>query len=402
MQEVLYIRLASQATETMPWLIWSPGQQEIIASGEITGAEALSELAEKAQTRQTIALAPGSDVLLKALSVPAKNQRAMSKAVPYMLEEELSEDVEELFFAFAKVKASGEESNCHVAVVKRELMSVWQSWLKDAGIKCQTLIPEQLLLPEQEQGWSAIALGEQIVIRQGSWQGTALDSAQWPFMADSWQQEETPVVIHRYSPLPELPVTIEQVAEPEELPLALFAQHKSVPINLLQGDFTVKTERSPSLKYWAIAASLALVALLLNIGVKGAALYQLNSQQAMVEQQIIDTYKEAFPQTKRVRVSTIRSQLKRKLSEAGSGDSGAGFLAMLAKVRGAFQQVPELQPTSLKFDRKRQELRIQAEAKDYQAFDKFKTVLEQARMEVKQGAQNNQGERVTGSLSIKG
>ena len=73
---------------------------------------------------------------------------------------------------------------------------------------------------------------------------------------------------------------------------------------------------------------------------------------------------------------------------------------MLAQVQPAFAKVASLKPESIKFDGKRQELRLQAIADDYQHFEQFKNALALANVEVKQGAQNNQGEQVTGSFSI--
>ena len=73
---------------------------------------------------------------------------------------------------------------------------------------------------------------------------------------------------------------------------------------------------------------------------------------------------------------------------------------MLAKVQPAFAKVPELKPESLKFDGKRQELRLQAIASDYQHFERFKNALNAANLTVKPGAQSNQGEKITGSYSI--
>lgn len=73
---------------------------------------------------------------------------------------------------------------------------------------------------------------------------------------------------------------------------------------------------------------------------------------------------------------------------------------MLAKLQPAFAKVPALKPESVKFDGKRQELRIQATAKDYQAFEQFSVALAIANLIVKQGSQSNQGDQVSGSFSI--
>jgi general secretion pathway protein L len=149
-----------------------------------------------------------------------------------------------------------------------------------------------------------------------------------------------------------------------------------------------------------LAAGIAMFALLLNVGIKGAELIQLHSQQAEIEEQIISTYKKAFPKTKRVRVSTIRSQLKQKLKEVGGASGESGFLAILTQVQPALALVPEIKPQTLKFDGKRNEIRMQAIASDYQYFDKLKIALEESNLTVSMGAQNNQGDQISGSFSI--
>ena len=126
----------------------------------------------------------------------------------------------------------------------------------------------------------------------------------------------------------------------------------------------------------------------------------MNSQLESVEQEIVNSYKATFPNTKNVRVNTIKSQLKRKLTQVGDGNSQTGFLVMLGKIRPAFEAVPELKPESLKFDGKRQEIRLQAIANDYQYFDKFKIEIEKNQLSVKKGAQSNQDDQVSGSFSI--
>lgn len=400
MSETLYIRLASQANQPLPWLVWSHHQKEIIASGELPNADALVNLQDKAKSRQVVALAPSSDVSLKALKVPGKSRKAIAQAAPYMLEEELAHEVENLFFAYGNLSQDSEGHNCFTAIATKDKMVMWQSWLTQAGLVCRTMVPEALMLPEHEGSWTAIALGDQLILRQGQWQGFTLDAAQWQVLANQWQQFDPVPSIHHYSPIPAVPATIETIAEPEELPLALMAE-QPVILNMLQGEFAVKTERSPAMKYWLTAAGLLGFAILLQLGAKGAELYQINQAQAQLEAQIISAYKKALPETKRVRISTVRSQLKRKVAELGGGSESAGFLPMLAKLERAFKQVPSMQTQSIKFDGKRNEIRLQTEAKDYQSFDKFKSVLEQAKLDVTLGAQNNQGESVTGSFSIK-
>jgi len=400
MAEKLLIRLGSQASDPVHWLVWSSTEQNIIASGELASADQLEQLEDKAISRAVIALVSGADIALKSLHVPAKSRKAMQQAAPYMLEDDLAQDVEQLFFAYSDIKAPSSPANCHLAIVERQQMLTWQSWLSNAGIVAQQMIPDVLVLPSADTHWHAIQLDKQIIVRQGAWQGVVVDETLWPSVSQTWQLLDE-VVIKSFSQLPNVtePITVEQ--QPEELPLAIFAQQvHQQKFNLLQGEFQVKTERSPVLKTWVWAAGFVLVALLLNVMVKAINLMQINEEQAAIEQKIVAVYKATFPQTKRVRVSTIRSQLKRKLAEVGANSNDASFLALLNQIQPAFAQVTALKPETIKYDGKRNEIRLQASANGYQQFEQFKNLLEAKQLNVSQGSQSSRDGKVTGSFSI--
>lgn len=416
MAETIYIRLGSQAQDSIHWLIKTNANDEIIASGELSNSNELKQLTEKVKQRSVVALVPSCDLVFRSLAVPSKSTRAMRLAVPYMLEDELAQDVEQLFFAYADIDKqldkSASDKNCFVAALDRKLMQQWLQWFIDADISCKRMLPDVLALPFVEHGCSAIVLEEQILIRQGIWQGITIDFSAWPVISrqlihsvstlekDNENQEEG-FSIHAYSALPSDSQELNIKAMPEELPLALLALHaQQQSFNLMQGEFQYKEKRSPVKANWLWAAGIAVFALLFNVGLKGGQLWQLSAQQEAIDNEIIQRYKAAFPNSNKVRINTIKSQLKRKIAQAGGDGDQAGFLAMLSKVRPAFQAVPELKPESLRFDGKRQEIRIQAVASDYQYFDKFKSELEKTQLDVDQGAQSNQDEQVSGSFSI--
>jgi len=416
MAETLYIRIGSKTHDSIHWLIKTDANDEIIASGELSDSTELTQLTEKAKQRKVITLVPSCDVVLKSLSVPSKSTRAMRLAVPYMLEDELAQDVEQLFFAYPEIDKQFDEAasdkNCYVAALDRTLMQQWLQWFIDADINCKKMLPDVLALPYVNNGCSAIVLEEQILLRQGIWQGMTIDLSAWPVISrqlintitsseEENLEQQQEFSIHAYSALPSDSKELNIAAMPEELPLALLAQHaQHQSFNLLQGEFQYKEKRSPIRVNWLWAAGIAVFALLLNVGLKGSQLLQLNAQQEVINKEIIQRYKAAFPNSKKVRINTIKSQLKRKISEAGGEGDQVGFLTMLSKVRPAFAAVPELKPESLKFDGKRQEIRIQAVASDYQYFDKFKSEVEKTHLDVEQGAQSSQEEQVSGSFSI--
>jgi general secretion pathway protein L len=402
MGETLFIRVGSQEKCTIPWLITTNGTNEIIASGELNDAQALVELSDKARTREVIVFVPACDIAIKSLKVPGSSKRAIRLAAPYMVEDELAQDVDELFFAYSTVKPNQQGQNCFLAAVAREQLQLWQSWLAQANINCKVMIPDALAMPHSEQECHAIVLGEQLIVRNGLWQAMTIEHNTWPIVAKSLFNEETSLQkIKAYSNLPTAEHSVEVEYMPEELPLALLAEHMSVKFNLLQGEFQVKEKHSPVISQWLWVAGIAAVALLLNFGIKGAQLLTLSNQQSAIEQEIIDSYKKAFPKTKRVRISTIRSQLKQKLNDIGSEGSSNDFLQLLVKLEPALASVPQIKPETLKYDGKRNEIRMQTTAKDFQYFEKLKTAFENAGLSVTQGAQNNQGDLISGSFSIK-
>ena len=424
MTETLYIRLGSNEQDIVHWLIWSENNAEIIASGELANASALTELTEKAKTRPVICLVSSSDIALKRLTVPGNSQRAIRQATPYILEDSLAQDVEQLFFAYAdpsNFKTENSNNNCFVAVVERAQLTKWQAWLKQAQIACEKMIPDCLALPmatntHDQKTYSAVTLGEQLLLRQSAWQGMTIEQDLWPIIEtqllvgtkaedqddhdQNADEQSRNITINSYSALTSSRFNVN--AMPAELPLALLATHaKELKFNLLQGEFKVKQVRSDNMTNWLSVAAFFAVALLLTFTFKGLQLQQLSAQQTDVKKQIVTVYKKAFPKTRRVNVATVRSQLKRKLASYGSATSQEGFLTMLAKVRPAFAAVSQFKVQSLKFDSKRQELRLQASANDYQSFEKFKIALEKAKLTVSQGSLNNQDDQVTGSFSIK-
>lgn len=412
MAEILYIRLGSQASDSIAWLIASKNPDEIIASGELGNTDGLQSLSDKASQRDVVVFIPGCDVTLKSLKVPAKSQRAIRLAAPYMLEDTLAQDVEDLFFAYANLPTDPTGNNCFIAGVEKNQIDRWISWLADADIKADVMLPDYLAMPIQEANASAVQLNNQIILRKDQWEGYTVDTPMWDLVCNELRvsdmdEGEAPIktTLEIYSDIAINEITQEHVqlsAMPEELPLALLAQHaEPAKFNLLQGEYKVSVSRPAWWKNWQWAAGFAVLALCLNMVNKGLQIYQLDAQQVQIEKEVISLYKKTFPKTKKIRINSIKSQLKGKMAGVNSGVQQGGFLVMLDKLRSAFASVPDMEPQTLKFDAKKQEVRIQALGKDYQVFDTFSQRVKGLNMKVSQGSQSNQGDKVSGSFSIQ-
>ncbi|RLA44800.1 MAG: type II secretion system protein GspL, partial [Gammaproteobacteria bacterium] len=105
---------------------------------------------------------PGADVRLLLLSITADERKHIVKSLPFMLEEQVAADIDELQFAYQTL----DKTHLSVAVCSTQKMGEWQALLADyPGVN--RWVPEPLLLPWQEGEWCLVVEGESAVIRTG-------------------------------------------------------------------------------------------------------------------------------------------------------------------------------------------------------------------------------------------
>ena len=395
--EQLLVRLGANHTDPISWLVYSRTEDEIIASGELPNAEALSSLTERAGQRSVIALAPSSEILLKWVELPPKAGRKIISAIPFMLEGELATDISQQFFAIGPKR--GDEQA--VAVVSHEKMELWQSWLSEAGLFCDTIIPDVLAVPVTENGWSVLTLGEQLLVRQDTFKGVQ-GEATWllPTLVHFTAQQESPITITNYAgiDLSTLP-NIEEAQAPLELPMQVLAKEAMQSgFNLCQGDYKVKRKRSGVLNQWRVAAVLAVLALCTSLIDKGFSLYQLKAQNQALSSEINTAVKAGFPNIGTYR--NVRLKLQSELAKLEQGGGSASMLIMLDQLAPAFSAT-DVKPQTLRFDATRTEIRIQAQGKNFEALEQFKRTAENAGFVVEQGAINNRDNGVVGTVSVR-
>ncbi|AMJ88538.1 type II secretion system protein GspL [Alteromonas stellipolaris] len=395
--EQLLIRLGATEADPISWLVWSTAEEEIIASGELPNADALSTLAERAGHRAVIALAPSSEILLKWVALPPRAGRKVLSALPFMLEDELATDISEQFFAIGPKVGDSQA----VAVVSHAKLQMWQQWLADAGLFCNHLIPDVLAVPVTENGWSVLTLGEQMLVRQDTFKGIQGEQA-WllPTLGHFTSQQEAPVVITNYAgiDLSDMPnITVSDA--PLELPMHVLAKEAmSSSFNLLQGEYKVKRTRNNAWAQWRVAAVLAALVLCTSLIDKTVTLYQLKSENAALTSEIDQAVKSGFPNIGVYR--NVKLKLQYELNKLSKSGGDASMLVMLDQLSEAFAST-QVKPQTLRFDATRTEIRIQAQGKSFEALEQFRRQAEGAGFTVEQGAINNRDDNVIGTVSIR-
>lgn len=401
MSERLVIRLGQAAEDACFWLVWSEQEQEIIASGQLSHVDELSSLTERAGHRPVDILVPTSTITLTSVELPEGNQRQAIKALPFMLEENLAQDVDELHFVAGKAQGS----HLPVGVVAHEQMQTWLAWLSEAELSIQRIVPDCLALPLEECHWAAMKFEEEYLVRTGEssgvvltedWIGTAL-----PHLLNSevsGVDREEAVTVATYTELALAGTDLRQ--QPLELPMLTLAKGlATAPLDLLSGLYKPKREYSKYLSLWGNTAILFGVLFVLALINKGLNIYQMDAKIQEFKAQTETIYKQVVPGSSRV--VNVRTQLDGYLrSLQGNSSGNSQFFSMLAGIKEAFAQVKELKPTTLRFDGARNELRMQVTAKSYAQIEKFKDIVSRS-YTLDAGAMNSTDSAVTSTLTIK-
>ncbi|MCU8004106.1 MAG: type II secretion system protein GspL [Shewanella sp.] len=393
MSERLFIRLGRTAEQACSWLVWSEQEQEIIASGELANAQGLSTLTERAGNRPVDVLVPAAAMTLTSVHLPEKGQRQALKALPFMLEEALADDVDAMHFTVGPRDGDA----LSVVAVAHEQMQTWLSCLTEAGLKVKRIVPDCLALPLQECQWAAMNFGNELLLRTGFATGQSLPLPWLPIALEQLRPAQGEVSVASYTDMQLEGVEL----KPQSLELPMLVLARGIlhaPVNLLSGVYTPKREYSKQLMMWKSAAIVIAIACVLALVNKGLTIHQVNGQVADLKAQSESIYQQVIPGNSRI--VNLRSQMESQLRALQGQGSGAEFFAMLDGLQDAFKQVPELKPNSLRFESARNEIRMQVSAKNYAQIEKFKEIVGR-RFQLDGGTMNSGEEQVTSTLTLR-
>ncbi|MDZ7809122.1 MAG: type II secretion system protein GspL [Arhodomonas sp.] len=142
---------------------------------------------EAARGHRVMALVPGTDVLTTRVHLPVRNRQRLLRAVPWALEDRLSEDVDALHFA---VGERGRDGGVPVAVVARRLLGHWKETLAEADLAAEQLYPDYLALPWHEGAWTVLVSDGLARVRTAAARGFACDAGNLALFLESALAED--------------------------------------------------------------------------------------------------------------------------------------------------------------------------------------------------------------------
>ena len=337
--------------------------------GELTSritSGPLGDAAIVAEQHKVVVLLNSFSVHLNQVHLPTTNRQKMLRAIPYALEDQLAEDIDDFHFVIGKTDPG---HGTPVAGIRKDTIEALLHAAEAAGIFIDAVIPDAVCLPVAPLQWSVLIYGDTALVQFEPLIASVIDTANLEILlkASLDKAETRPERILVYHLDGEQPDTaLEQIDGGIEIvkiaynshPLVVFCGEfgKARPLNLLQGSYKPKRKSTSQWYRWRLAGSLAAVWLILYLGINLFELNRLKARNDEIRIQITNIYKSSFPESKRI--INPRVQMEQKLDElrGGGGPQGSQFLALLTDSAAVLSSQTNIEVQSIDFRNNRMDL----------------------------------------------
>ncbi len=416
--EILTIRLNSDPSQPIAWLIWSPMRGEAIASGEV---DEIKKLTNYCNERDVIILIDSSVVMLTSVVIPKGSEKQLETVLPYLLEDEIAQDVMQVHVSLL----SKEDDIANVAVIEKVLLEHWLDLLAEHQIIPRRVLPDCLCIPSRQNSITTAMFQDKWLVRSGETQGGAAEQAWLPVWlqslsntslteesqseaADSKESEnaeENSICNQKdvisFSPLP-------ANAEPhwrykptdsvfkEMARLASLSRY-----NLLTGKYKPQSQLINNLKPWRGAAIAAGILCVIFAVENVISIYQMEAQIAVYKEQTRQDVLDMFPDNKRIPTTSYMKRLfTKEISELTGVNSSVNFMAWMSELAPLIKEVSNTKLESIRFDKSRSELRLTMQGKDFSDFEKLREHFS-AKFKTELGQLNRTQNSVTGAFVLE-
>ncbi|ORT51663.1 hypothetical protein ST37_04745 [Vibrio sp. qd031] len=385
MSEYLTLRLSDRPGCTLPWVVWSTAEQQVIASGELESIKELEQLRDVAGNRAVIGVLDASDVSLKSVEIPKVSARQLTGMLPFLLEDELAQDPEQVNVTLLHRDNDAEGGpRAHVAVVDKSLIDFWYQSLKDVGIELKKLLPDVIALGATEPKSQApilLSVGSQWLLHHSKTLGVVFDNAQLPMALDSElfdnyrePNDSAGVLVHLQHDQTFPHSEIQWHAAEPELGIVVLAKGAiASSVNLLSGLYKKPSLWRKHLRVWTSVLVACVVLLGVFLGQSYWHVNQLQQQADAYQQAREAIVRKVLPDRRNFpTVSYLKRLLDDEVTLLNGGTIEQGLLEWLSVVPQGLENNPNVDITALKFDRGREELRLDVLGPDFQTFESLR------------------------------
>lgn len=354
MADILLIHFNPDKPDIATWsLVNNAGElTTMISHGSLSDATSIAE------KHKTVVLLDNTSVHVDNIKLPIKNRQKLLRAIPFALEEQIADEVDELHFVAGK---SQQDNSTPVAAIKKDTLEAVLNALDQSGIEPDAIIPDSLCLTANSSQWAILLHNNQANLQFNKFNGGEFDRNTLPVIITSILQQKTlepPEKIILFTQDGESNnETLHDIGEvlPEDIelinvsynthPLVVYCGHynNAMQLNLLQDAYKPKNKNNIAWQQWRLAATLAIIWIGLHLGSASTEYYELQKENNQLRIQIEKIYKGAFPKSKKI--VNARVQMEQKLKELKGGSStseGTSMIALLSDSASALSSEKEI------------------------------------------------------------
>ncbi len=355
-------------------------------------------------SREFVVLLAGEDVLLTRVTLPGQKQRQIRQALPFLVEEFIAEDPEDIHVVLGPSQPDGTNA---AAVIRRDLLRFWMEALAKEDLYPDLVIPEPLFVPMSEGTVGSLVVDEgRCYLRTGPYSAMALERdtlreslriclpvasnkhkernklACWTSTGGSGDEQ---LIMELGQAI--APTQIRQMPF-EQSHLRLFAESFSTmresasQLNLLQDEFESDRRRSATRTMLVRVATLLLVVFFTQVVFDLGRTAWLRNQAASWDQEAEAVYRELFPQDRRL--INLRTQMENHLARMRETGSANDFLALMGaagKYSRSFRP-NEFVIQRVNFSETNRSLMLDLHTASLQTLDRYKQALAQDGLQV--------------------
>lgn len=354
-------------------------------------------------------LLSGTEVVTQQVPYSKSERRHLARLIPYELEDAVTVELEDLHFAIGKPG----EDEVPTAYVDREWLSAQVTELEEQGFEVSHCLPEPLLLPRPDIGWT-LRLDDQLQVHYGAGLGFAVE----PEMASAAlasvaEIQPTPDCLLLIADDQEqldrlqnaLPESFRSAQEAIEIESRLGDRWDSMALDrydsldLRQGDFARQLPINKWWREWRNVAVVASAALFVYVAVSIAQIQVSNGQTAELRQQMNSVFRQVVPQGA---IADPEQQLKSKIAGLQNGSSGASVVEMLAKVGPLIADNKSVNVRRLTYNDRQDEMQVTLEAKSNSEILNLASAINQKGLRAVPQNMSQAGDRQQANMTITG
>ncbi len=330
--DCLFLRLPPPGDAGLMAISCRQGQWTAMASN-LSLSDFTQQYADSRDLSLCLLTPVGQDIAL-VLEATAKQRREAGLGLVSMVEDQLSEDYENLHWTLSPL----DDHHTLARGINKQWLRYWLDALNEAGFTPSIALPEAVLLNAEADSWVLYPVGDEIFLQAEPGQSALVHKQDLPFLLDSLlasRKTSTPVRL-RYPQALSVPEQWPEAIQASPAPWqdwtdllrnkdkAALQKHSQ---NWLVDDFAIAKPNAWSAR-WRIAAAAALTVFVLQGSLNHLEAKRLNQQAEQATSDATLLFRQLFPAEQRI--VNLERQVNSRLT-VGSQQSVTAMLQLLAE-----------------------------------------------------------------------